>query len=160
MHHRFRNLLVLVVSTAWLVSSPAIAQRTQVANTFRETQLYERPEGTIRRVEQHVKHSSDILKACAPLTERVRRSVVRISQNGSQVALATIVSPAGYALSKASEIDAKKTITCRLATGKSTQAKIIDTSDRWDLALFKTRRRRLVTGRVEYAAAGIGAPSC
>jgi hypothetical protein len=66
-----------------------------------------------------------------PLTKAARESTVRVLRDGEQVALGTIVSADGYALTKASEVD-KGALEVEFENGRIVTAKVVDrSSSRW-----------------------------
>ncbi|MSU62110.1 MAG: PDZ domain-containing protein [Pedosphaera sp.] len=85
---------------------------------------------------ERFKSGSDTLKILAGISERTRRSVVKLDVNGNTVALGTIIDSRGFALTKASEMR-KGTLTAWLAGGKEVSAAVIAIDDESDVALVK-----------------------
>src|SRR5690606_22541577 len=66
------------------------------------------------------------------------QATVRVLNGDRQVALATVVSPDGYALTKASEIArAEDGIECELFDGRIVKAEVIDRLESYDIALIR-----------------------
>ena len=82
------------------------------------------------------KQHTSALAEWRPLAKAARESTVRILRDGDQVALGTIVSPDGYALTKASEVD-KGTLEAEFADGRIVKARVVDKLDAYDLALIR-----------------------
>lgn len=74
---------------------------------------------------------------------KTRQSTVRVIKKNRQVALATIVSADGYALTKASEV-AKGDFEVEFGDGRIVPAKIVDEMKAYDLALIKLDATGLV----------------
>jgi serine protease Do len=82
------------------------------------------------------KQHTSALAEWRPLTKAARESTVRILRDGDQVALGTIVSADGYALTKASEVS-KGSLEAEFEDGRIVTAKVVDTMEAYDLALLK-----------------------
>ncbi len=73
-----------------------------------------------------------------PVVRQARDSVVTLyGANGEQLSLATIITPNGYALTKASVLGDDATFEAESSDGRVITAKKIDSLDRYDLALLK-----------------------
>lgn len=82
------------------------------------------------------KHHLSALAEWRPLVAQARQSTVRVMRKDRQIALATIVSADGYALTKASEV-AKGDFECEFNDGRIVSAKVVDELAAYDLALIK-----------------------
>ena len=89
------------------------------------------------------KHHLSALAEWRPLVAKTRLSTVRVIKKNRQVALATIVSADGYALTKASEV-AKGDFEVEFGDGRMVSAKIVDEMKAYDLALIKLDATGLV----------------
>ncbi|PWU20402.1 MAG: hypothetical protein C5B50_03980 [Verrucomicrobia bacterium] len=78
----------------------------------------------------------ETLRAFAPVSEATRTSIVKLNVNSATVALATIMTSDGLALTKASEIKKGK-LTAWLATEKEVDAEILATDEDEDVALVR-----------------------
>jgi len=70
-----------------------------------------------------------------PVVTETTRCVVRVTCDGSEAALGTIVGPDGWILTKASELRGK--IVCRLADQRDFEARIVGINPAFDLAMLK-----------------------
>ena len=91
----------------------------------------------IRIESRHQKHNLQTLRSYSPCVEAVRKGTFRVLQESEQVALATAVHAAGFAITKLSEIDSKKPIQCENFEGSIQTVQLIDSVESWDLALLK-----------------------
>jgi serine protease Do len=79
-----------------------------------------------------------------PVIKEARSSVVTLyGKDGEQLALATIVTADGYALTKASALGDTKGVEAEFADGRVVSAKVADTVKAYDLALVKLDARDL-----------------
>jgi serine protease Do len=90
-----------------------------------------------------------------PLTKAARESTVRVLRDGDQVALGTIVSADGYALTKASEVD-KGSLEVEFENGRIVTAKVVDKMDAYDLALLKVEANGLPVGSIVPEEVAVG----
>ena len=90
-----------------------------------------------------------------PLTKAARESTVRVLRDGEQVALGTIVSADGYALTKASEVD-KGSLEVEFENGRIVTAKVVDKMDAYDLALLKVEANGLPVGSIVPEEVAVG----
>lgn len=88
---------------------------------------------------RYSKYHLSSLAEWRPLIQEARRATARVLQGERQVALATVVSPEGYALTKASEVGGKSadSLECELFDGRIVRAKVVDTLESYDLALLR-----------------------
>lgn len=89
------------------------------------------------------KNDAAVRNAISPLLRAARKSTVRILSNRKQVALGTIVDPNGLIITKASEVEGKKNIYCRVLSGSQYRAKMIAVLDRYDFALMRINAKNL-----------------
>ncbi|MES2709678.1 MAG: PDZ domain-containing protein [Verrucomicrobiota bacterium] len=82
------------------------------------------------------KHHLSASAEWRPLVIQARQSTVRVMRRDRQIALATIVSADGYALTKASEVT-KGGFECEFNDGRIVSAKVVDELKAYDLALIK-----------------------
>lgn len=82
------------------------------------------------------KHHLSALAEWRPLVAIARQSTVRVLKKNRQVALATVVSADGYALTKASEVE-EGAIEVEFGDGRIVGAKVVDKMKAYDLALIK-----------------------
>jgi len=68
-------------------------------------------------------------------------STVRIYCEGKEVALGTVVSPEGYIITRASELEG--TPSCQFKNGKTLRAKVVGVQEKNDLALLKVEAKGL-----------------
>lgn len=101
------------------------------------------------------KHHLSSLAEWRPLTTQARQSTVRVMRKDRQIALATIVSADGYALTKASEV-AKGNFECEFNDGRIVSAKVVDQLGAYDLALIKIDANGLVPAKFADTATPVG----
>lgn len=99
------------------------------------------------------KHHLSSLSEWRSLAATARQSTVRVLRTNKQVALATIVSADGHALTKASEVepaekgnpksDKDDSIEVEFGDGRIVAAKVVDTMKAYDLALIKIEATNL-----------------
>ena len=92
------------------------------------------------------KHHLSALAEWRPLVAQTRQSTVRVLKKDRQVALATVVSSDGYALTKASEVE-KGDFEVEFTNGKIVPAKVVDMMKAYDLALIKVEATGLVAAK-------------
>ena len=88
------------------------------------------------------RNGEETLSAFAPVSEATRNSIVKLNVDGATVALGTVVTTNGLALSKASEIKKGK-LTCWLATDKEVNADLIGVDEAEDVAFVQVRTEGL-----------------
>ncbi len=81
------------------------------------------------------RESRDVAAALARLSQDAARCVARIQCGGRNVALGTIVDPAGWIVTKASELNG--TPVCHLVDGRSFEARVAGADEQFDLAMLK-----------------------
>jgi len=86
----------------------------------------------------HFRSGEEILRAFAPVSEKVRHSIVRFNVDGEIVCLGAIIDTNGLALTKASELKKGK-LTCWLANETEVAAERISTDEEDDVALVRVR---------------------
>ena len=101
------------------------------------------------------KHHLSALAEWRPLVEQARQSTVRVLKNDRQVALATIVSADGYALTKASEV-VKGDFEVEFGDGRIVAAKVVDEMKAYDLALIKVEATGLVAAKFANTETPVG----
>lgn len=84
----------------------------------------------------------ETLRAFAPVSASLRRSIVKLNVDGRTVALGTVVDSAGLALTKASEVSQGK-LTCWLAEDREVDAEVLASDADADLALVRVKARDL-----------------
>ena len=89
------------------------------------------------------KHHLSALAEWRPLAAKARQSTVRVLRKKQQVALATVVSADGYALTKNSEVEEGE-IEVEFGDGRIVPAKVVDQMKAYDLALIKVEATGLV----------------
>ena len=89
------------------------------------------------------KNDSAVRNVISPVLKAARRSTVRIYSDKTPVALGTIVDPNGLILTKASEVEGKKKIYCRVMSGTQYRAKVIAVLDHYDFALLRINAKKL-----------------
>jgi serine protease Do len=95
---------------------------------------------------RNAKYEKAARRALAEFREVVngaRESVITLYRRGDQVALATIVTADGYALSKASMLGKGSGLEAEFSNGRTVDAKVVDTVKDYDLALIKLEARDL-----------------
>ncbi len=102
--------------------------------------------GAREEIPRTSKHHLSSLAEWRPLLEKARQSTVRVLKNNRQVALATVVSADGYALTKASEVE-EGDIEVEFGDGRIVSAKVVDQMKAYDLALIKLEATGLVAAR-------------
>jgi len=80
---------------------------------------------------------SDVMAAFRGVVDGARECVVRVTGDGKDVSLGTIVGPDGWILTKASELDGKTEINCVLKDGRDLEAEVVGISKPLDLAMLK-----------------------
>jgi len=90
------------------------------------------------RSNRHEKAARRAMAEFRPVVRKARDSVVTIyTPEGDQVALATVVTADGYALTKASVLGDTEELEAEFSDGRVVVAKKVDALDRYDLALLK-----------------------
>ena len=92
------------------------------------------------------KHHLSALAEWRSLVAQTRQSTVRVLRENRQVALGTIVSADGYALTKASEVE-RGDIEVEFGDGRIVAAKVVDVMKAYDLALIKVEATGLVPAK-------------
>lgn len=90
---------------------------------------------------EHQRSSSKVLRAFKGVVERPSQSTVRVRCDGKDVALGTVVDPAGWIVTKASDLQG--TITCRLPDGRELAATVVGADEPYDLAVLKVDAKDL-----------------
>ena len=101
------------------------------------------------------KHHLSALAEWRPLVAQARQSTVRVLKKKRQVALATIVSADGYALTKASEVT-KGEFEVEFSDGRIVSAKVVDEMKAYDLALIKVEANGLVAAKFANTETPVG----
>ncbi len=99
--------------------------------------------GAREEVPRTSKHHLSALAEWRPLAAKARQSTVRVLRKKQQVALATVVSADGYALTKNSEVEEGE-IEVEFGDGRIVPAKVVDQMKAYDLALIKVEATGLV----------------
>lgn len=81
------------------------------------------------------KQSEGVRAALGDVTAEAAQCVVRVECAGRDVALGTIVGPAGWILTKASEL--RGPASCSLADGRRFDAQVVGIAEQFDLAMLK-----------------------
>ncbi len=84
----------------------------------------------------------ETLRAFAPVSEATRDSIIKLSVDGTTVALGTVMDTNGLALTKASEIKKGK-LTCWLATERQVEAELLGIDEGEDIALVRVHAQGL-----------------
>ncbi len=100
-------------------------------------QMLERGARAEKRSAKYEKGARRAMAEFRPVVAEARDSVVTLYADGEQVALATIVSADGYALTKASMLGDAKEVEVEFSDGRTVTAKKVDDLAKWDLALVK-----------------------
>lgn len=96
------------------------------------------------RNNRHEKAARRTMAEFRPVVSRARQSVVTLySPNDEQLALATIVTANGYALTKASVLGDSKKLEAEFSDGNVVTAEVVDTLEGYDLALIKLGKENL-----------------
>ena len=90
-----------------------------------------------RKVGANEREHDSILAEYRPVIATARMSTVALLSGRAQVALGTVVDPAGYVVTKASEINGKEKLRCLLPAGVRVSAEILDVYEPLDLALVR-----------------------
>ena len=85
-----------------------------------------------------------VLAAFAPQREVIQKSSAVIYQGRKEIAYGTVVTPDGYILSKASEVDMISDLEVRVDTQYFKGAKVVLADAKWDVALIKVDATDLV----------------
>ena len=107
----------------------------------------------IRVREFYFKHHKNSLLPYCSIVAETRQSTLEVIQDAKQVALATVVASNGFAVTKASELNSDKNITCKTMTGELVTAEVVGQSKRWDLALLKVDADNLMPARIGTSSA-------
>ena len=102
--------------------------------------------GSREEIPRTSKHHVSALAEWRPLVAQARQSTVRVLKKNRQVALATIVSEDGYALTKASEV-AKGDFEVEFSDGRIVAGKVVDEMKAYDLALIKIEATGLTAAK-------------
>jgi serine protease Do len=90
-----------------------------------------------KRSFKYEKAHRSVLAEYRPIVKEARDSTVVIYRGGEQIALGTIVTADGYALTKASEVGERAEIEAEFQDGHTVPAKVVDRLKDYDLALIK-----------------------
>ena len=101
------------------------------------------------------KHHLSAAAEWRPLVAQARQSTVRVLKKDRQVALATVVSADGYALTKASEV-AKGDFEVEFGDGRIVAAKGVDEMKAYDLALIKVEATGLTAAKFANTETPVG----
>ncbi len=101
------------------------------------------------------KHHLSAVAEWRPLVAQARQSTVRVLRKNRQVALATIVSADGYALTKASEV-AEGDFEVEFGDGRIVSAKVVDEMKAYDLALIKIEATGLTAAKFASTETPVG----
>ncbi len=104
---------------------------------------------------RHSKHHRAVLAEWRTLVKTARESTVRILIDDRQVALGTIVTADGYAITKNSEAKADN-VECEFHDGRIVKAKVVDRQEAYDLALIKLEASGLTPANVQNAEPPVG----
>jgi S1-C subfamily serine protease len=108
------------------------------------TPWFQGQRGDKQRSSRHEKAARRAMAEFRPVVRQARESVVTLySGNDEQIALATIVTANGYALTKASVLGDTKKVEAEFSDGRIVKAAVVDTLDRYDLALLKLEAENL-----------------
>jgi serine protease Do len=135
------SALGILALLLFLSSSPALAQRSA--------------DPPARLSRDRLKSGAQTLQAFAPVSASTRHSVVKLDLDGETVALATVVSSNGLALTKASEIGAGP-LTGWLAGGSRVGVERLAVDEENDVALVKVAASGLKPVRWSLAPIAVG----
>jgi len=85
---------------------------------------------------RYCKEHRSVLAEWRPLVKSAREATVRLLKDNRQIAMATVVSADGYALTKSSEVS-KGVLEAEFHDGRIVGAKVVDKLESYDLALIK-----------------------
>jgi serine protease Do len=102
--------------------------------------------GAKEEIPRSSKHHLSALAEWRSLVAQARQSTVRVLKKNRQVALATVVSADGYALTKASEVE-KGDFEAEFGNGRIVPCKVVDVMKAYDLALIKLEATGLVAAK-------------
>lgn len=85
---------------------------------------------------RYCKEHRSVLAEWRPLVKSAREATVRLLKDNKQIAMATVVSADGYALTKSSEVS-KGDLEAEFHDGRIVGAKVVDKLESYDLALIK-----------------------
>ncbi len=102
--------------------------------------------GAKEEITRSSKHHLSALAEWRSLVAQARQSTVRVLKKNRQVALATVVSADGYALTKASEVE-KGDFEAEFGNGRIVPCKVVDVMKAYDLALIKLEATGLVAAK-------------
>lgn len=104
----------------------------------------QRENASRNRSSRYEKDSRRVMAEFRPVVEGARESVVFVyGPSGRQLALATIVTEDGYALSKASVLGKGEGLEVEFHDGRIAKAEVVDTAKGYDIALLKIDARNL-----------------
>lgn len=113
--NRHRSLSLALVACLLLGAAPAVwAQGSSAA---------------------HQRSNPKVLAAFRDVVAKPSLATLRVKCDGKDAALGTIISPDGWILSKASELKGK--MVCKLKDGREFEAFLVNTDEKFDLALLK-----------------------
>lgn len=114
--------------------------------------LFSQEEGAENRSRRYEKSSRRALAEFRDVVQEARESVATVFADGQQVALATVVTEDGHAVTKASMLGEDAELECEFQDGTFAKARLVDTNKSYDLALLKIetdRRLKPVEWNVE-----------
>ena len=94
-----------------------------------------------QRTSDYLKNNEQIKGLLRPVVASAAAATVRVTCDGKQVALGTVVAADGLILTKASQLGDKPE--CRLADGRKLPAKVVGADDTTDLALLQVDAKNL-----------------
>lgn len=92
--------------------------------------------GQARLADPYFKSGVITLRSFAPVSKLARASIVKLNLDGTMVALGTVIDANGLIITKASEIR-EGALTCTLANGTQTGARLVAVDDDNDVGLVK-----------------------
>lgn len=89
-------------------------------------------------------NGKEVAKAFKPIQEVLQQSSAVIYDGRTSIVYGVVVSPDGYILTKASELENAEDLTIRINKSRFTELKILATTADWDVALIKVDAQDLV----------------
>ena len=114
-----------------------------------------RTHGESAEASRYCKEHRSVLAEWRPLVKTAREATVRLMKDNKQIAFATVVSPDGYALTKASEVD-KDGMEAEFQNGRIVSVKVVDKMEAYDLALIKLDATGLTAVKFSDSDAPVG----
>lgn len=141
--------LAFLVSLQFFGASAAIQAQDKVLRSSYRPSYSSYPASKLGR-EASQRVNSSLLRVFRQATGNSWKSAVRITVEGDQIALGTVVDPDGWIITKASQLPATGDVGVRLWDYRELPAEVVRTSEDLDIALLRVSAKNLPTSSWSY----------